>query len=90
MEINCYRRSKQRVTPRYVAFFGGVTTEAGDLSELSKLLEDYVKSEPNKILLLGGIKEDEKDSKSRALPKRVLEELAIILENKTKREVLIT
>lgn len=89
MEINCYRRS-ECVAPRYVAFFGRVTTEAGDLNELSELLKDYVKSEgANEILLLGGIKKDEKDTKSRALPKRVLGELAIILKNKTKRHILI-
>lgn len=91
MEFICYR-GKDKIFEEYSyrGRCGGLLVCAGDLAGLSKMISEYhLSPEGFNLCGKGRIIEDFELNHSKALPKRVLEELALIIKNKTKREVKV-
>lgn len=89
MEFLCYRNknnSKILSDYTYCAESNGVKLFAGDLMGIGIMISNYAENR-NEVTLLGDMKKHEYKKwempNPHGLPKRVLEELALIVKNKT-------
>lgn len=98
MKFLCYRAENAPSKYSYVGQFAcsGSIVCTGDLAGLGNALAEYAELDGDKkgFWITGNTQEIEIEklghlSNPEGLPKRVLEELALIISNKSKREVLV-
>ena len=97
MKFLCYKNKSNipEIQEYYCGMGGGVRLYASDLAQLGEMLSQYAENDgdPRGFILCGNTRNqnirDAHIPNPQGLPKRVLEELALIIKNKTesKREV---
>ncbi len=94
MEIKCYKKdSGGKIASKfyYCGFCEGVQVLGMDLRSLSSLIEDYALHDGDeRTVLIGAVHEQDRQNVSaKPLSKEILEEIALILHNSTKRQVIV-